>query len=151
MEKEKAINKSKKVKIIFSIIFIVCFICAISYLIIHFVNANRNKLLYENLQEDTIPDNVKEEPPKVKSELVEKVKKLQQENEDIKGWIQIPNTNINYPLLQTTNNNYYLSHNYKKEKSIYGSIFINYNCDINSDNANTIIYRSLYGRWTNVF
>lgn len=61
--------------------------------------------------------------------FIEKVKELQKENSDVKGWIRIENTNINYPLLQTTNNDYYLTHNYKKEYSGYGSIFINCNTD----------------------
>lgn len=150
MKKEKATNKSKKVKIILAIISIICLICAISYLVIHFINANKNKSLYDDLQENIIADETTEELSQVKSEFAEKVKELQKENADVKGWIQIADTNINYPLLQTTDNDYYLTHNYKKEKSSYGSIFIKNNCDIKNENGNIIIYRSLYEKWANV-
>lgn len=150
MKKEKTTNKNKKVKIILVVFLSICLICAIFYLVVHFINANKNKGLYDDLQQDIIPDETTEELSQVKSEFVGKVKELQQENEDVKGWIQIEDTNINYPLLQATDNDYYLTRNYKKEKSSYGSIFIKSNCDIKNENGNTIIYRSLYERWANV-
>ncbi len=64
------------------------------------------------------------------------VKSLQQENPDIVGWIEIENTKINYPVLQGIDNDYYLNHNYKKQKTQKGSIFLNkdYNWDIPSSN-----------------
>lgn len=150
MKKEKATNKSKKVRIILVVIFTICLICAIFYLVIYFINANKNKELYDDLQENLVPDETTEELSQVQSEFVEKVKELQKENADVKGWIQIADTNINYPLLQATDNDYYLTHNYKKEKSSYGSIFIKNNCDIKNENGNIVIYRSLYEKWANV-
>ena len=136
MKKEKAKNKNKKVKIIITVILSILLICAIIYLILHFYNANKNKASYDEI----IPDETTNEISKVNSEFVKKVNELQQENTDIKGWIRIEDTEINYPLLQTDNNDYYLTHNYKKEKSSYGSIFINTNCNIKNDNSNVIIY-----------
>ena len=44
------------------------------------------------------------------------VKQLKEENADIIGWLEIENTTINYPVLQGTDNEYYMTHNYKKEK-----------------------------------
>lgn len=140
MKKEKTTNKNKKFITVLAIIFIICLIFAISYLVIHFINANKNKELYDNLQENIMVDEAIEELSQVKSEFVEKVKELRQENEDVKGWINIADTNINYPLLQTTDNSYYLTHNYKKEKSSYGSIFINHKSNIKDNNSNVIIY-----------
>ncbi len=144
MRKEKTSKKNKKVKITLVIFLSICLICSISYLIIYFIDLNKNKDLYNDLQQEITEDIRTEEVSQFKNELVEKVKELQKENEDVKGWIQIANTNINYPLLQATNNDYYLTHNYKKEYSSYGSIFINSNCDIKNQNSNVIIYRSLY-------
>ena len=64
------------------------------------------------------------------------VKQLQGQNTDIVGWLEIENTNINYPVLQGADNNYYMTHNYKNEKSKNGSIFLDadYNWDIPSNN-----------------
>ena len=74
------------------------------------------------------------------TERMLKVKKLQEINSDIVGWIQIDGTNINYPVLQGEDNEYYLDHNYKEQKTEKGSIFLDksYNWDIESNNL--IIY-----------
>ena len=44
------------------------------------------------------------------------VKTLKQENPEIVGWLEIKGTNVNYPVLQGTDNEYYMTHNYKKKK-----------------------------------
>lgn len=49
--------------------------------------------------------------------------KLNSINKDIVGWIEIPNTNINYPILKDENL-YYLNHNYEGKNNRNGSIFI---------------------------
>lgn len=50
---------------------------------------------------------------------------LRQMNGDIIGWIYIPGTKVNYPILQhASDNNYYLYHSFKKEENILGSIYI---------------------------
>lgn len=131
-------TKHKKVKITLIIIFSICLLSAISYLVVYFVNLNKNKQTYG--EQEIIPDKTTEELAQVKGEFVQKVQELNREYKDVKGWIRIENTNINYPLVQTTDNDYYLTHNYKKEYSSYGSIFINSNCNIKEENANIIIY-----------
>lgn len=47
-------------------------------------------------------------------------------NNDIIGHIEIPNTNIDYDIVQTTNNEYYLNHNLDNEIDPTGSIFVDY-------------------------
>lgn len=140
MQEKNISKKSKIIKIILSVVLLICFVGAVSYIIIHNRSSNKNKDLYSKLQEEMTIDKEAEEIAQVTNKFVDKVKELQQENEDIKGWIQIEDTNINYPLLQATDNDYYLGHNYKKEKSKYGSIFINSNCNIKDNNSNSIIY-----------
>ena len=49
---------------------------------------------------------------------------LRQENEDVVGWIMIPDTKVNYPLLQWTDNEFYLHHTWKQTPYANGSIFI---------------------------
>ena len=47
-------------------------------------------------------------------------------NPDIKGWIFGEDTNVDYPVLQTDNNEFYLDHLYNKEANSSGSIFADY-------------------------
>ncbi|MBS4218508.1 class B sortase [Bacillus sp. FJAT-49711] len=61
-------------------------------------------------------------------------------NPDITGWISIEGTQVNYPIVQTDNNEYYLTRNYKKDNSIAGSIFMDYRNDIKTSPTNTIVY-----------
>ena len=77
---------------------------------------------------------------KVVTERMLKVEKLQEENEDIVGWIEIKDTKINYPVLQGDNNEYYLTHNYKKQKSEKGSIFLSSDYDWSLPSSNLLIY-----------
>lgn len=74
------------------------------------------------------------------TERMLKVKKLQKENDDIVGWLEIEDTNINYPVLQGDDNEFYLNRNYKKEKSEKGSIFLDAKYNWNIQSNNLLIY-----------
>lgn len=139
-ENEAKQKINKKARIIITIILSIILVACLAYLLFYFYQSNKNKTLYEEIQEEIEYDETTEEFKNINHEFIEKVKELQEENSDVKGWIRIENTNINYPLVQGKDNNYYLNHNYKKEKSSYGSIFINSNSDIKNKDANVIIY-----------
>lgn len=64
--------------------------------------------------------------PQVHRAYVSRHEALRLANADAKGWINIPNTAIDFPLLQTDNNDYYLYHDYLKQPSSYGSIYLDY-------------------------
>lgn len=65
---------------------------------------------------------------------------LQQHHPDVKGWISIEGTHIDYPLLQSEDNVKYLDHNAFGDYVVTGSIFLDYRFDANFTNFNTIIY-----------
>ena len=92
----------------------------------------------EKHEETTIAENAEEQ--KEETERMLQVKQLQEENEDIIGWLEIENTNINYPVLQGTDNSYYMTHNYKKENSKNGAIFLDANYNWNIPSNNLLIY-----------
>ena len=110
-------------------------------------NANREENESNNNEENQAinekEENVKNKNKEREIEATErmiKVEKLQEENEDIVGWIEIEDTNISYPVLQGKDNEYYLNHNYKKEKSQKGSIFLDADYDWSIPSNNLIIY-----------
>lgn len=61
-------------------------------------------------------------------------------NSDFKAWINIPNTEVNYPVVQTEDNDYYLSHNFEKEQNAGGCLFISSNNTNPFQDKNTIIH-----------
>ena len=96
----------------------------------------RNLLNEIKINENIQLTKVENEQQAKENERIKQVKTLKSENSDIIGWIEIENTKINYPVLQSTDDEYYLTHNYKKEKTEKGSIFLSkdYNWDRPSDN-----------------
>ncbi len=60
-------------------------------------------------------------------------------NPDIVGWVRIDHTDIDFPVVQTDNNDYYLKHNFRKEPSAAGAIFMDFRNQGSSD-RNIIIY-----------
>ena len=64
---------------------------------------------------------------------------LKATNPDVVLWIMVDGTNINYPVVQTNNNDYYLKHNILKRYSTDGWIFLDYRNNLNND-RNTIFY-----------
>ena len=65
---------------------------------------------------------------------------LREVNSDVLGWILIPGTKISYPMVQTTDNQYYLTHTWKKWSSVVGAIFLEKSCEGDFSGFNTIIY-----------
>ena len=65
---------------------------------------------------------------------------LKKSNSDTKGWIKVNGTNINYPFVQTSDNDYYLTRSFDKTYNEAGWVFLDYRNNINSLNKNTIIY-----------
>jgi len=61
-------------------------------------------------------------------------------NGDIIGWLTVPNTRIDYPVVIAADNDFYLRRNIYKEPMISGSIFMDYRCDKNFSCFNTVIY-----------
>jgi len=61
-------------------------------------------------------------------------------NDDMIGWLRIPGTDIDYPVMQTVDSpDFYLDHGFDGQKSVYGALYVQENCSIlNSDNL--IIY-----------
>lgn len=83
---------------------------------------------------------VTEPPAPVKVLTEADLPALQEINPDVLGWIMIPDTNISYPLLQGTDNDYYLNHTWNKNRNSAGSIFLEAYVSPNFTDFNTIIY-----------
>ena len=65
---------------------------------------------------------------------------LRKTNDQVVAWLIVDGTNINYPIVKTDNNDYYLNHNIKKSKDSNGWTFMDYRNNINLIDNNTIFY-----------
>ncbi len=73
-------------------------------------------------------------------EVLDEYKNLLNKNKKLIGWVKIDDTNIDYPVMQTSDNEYYLTHNLNQENDRNGSIFMDKDCDVLKPSTNYIIY-----------
>lgn len=83
---------------------------------------------YDQDQEETLPD------------ILPEYQTLYSLNKRLIGWVKIDDTYIDYPVLQTVNNDYYLNHNFDQEEDKNGSIFLDKDCSIFPRSTNLILY-----------
>lgn len=134
-------KETKRIKKIIIVILIIIFISSIAGII--FIKLKG--LNDDNKQEEVSKalDSIDIDNSKITEEKTERmlqVEELKKQNNDIVGWIEIEGTNINYPVLQGKDNDYYLTHNYKNEEVAGGSIFLDMNYDFSIPSSNLLIY-----------
>lgn len=108
-----------------------------------------NRELAETLKDDFPGEKIPEESTEKEKPAGEKsavpplvdLAALQEQYPDVKGWLTVPDTGIDYPVLQgcADEPEYYLHRNYKGEHDINGSLFLQWNCDV-QDGENLVIY-----------
>lgn len=80
---------------------------------------------------------------------------LKRTNPDVVGWLKVNGTNINYPFVQSSDNDYYLTHSFNKSYNGGGWVFLDYRNN-GTNNKNTIIYahgrsdKTMFGTLKNV-
>ena len=72
--------------------------------------------------------------------VLDKYEDLFNQNKSLIGWVKIADTVIDYPVMQTVNNEYYLDHNFHQEYDKNGSIFLDASCSVYPRSMNLIIY-----------
>lgn len=108
----------------------------------------QNRQMTEQLKEEFPGEELSGEPSPTGKPAGEKslpplvdLAALQEQYPDVKGWLSIPDTGIDYPVLQSSKEQpqYYLRRNYKGEYDINGSLFLQWDCSV-SDGENLVIY-----------
>lgn len=80
------------------------------------------------------------DPNKEVPEILDEYKNLFNMNKKLIGWLKIDDTIIDYPVMQTYDNEYYLNHNTNQEKDSNGALFLDKDCDVLKPSTNLIIY-----------
>lgn len=93
----------------------------------------------EDIKQDNKQKEIRQKVIKVekKENIVDVLKK---DNPDVVGYLNIPGTSIDYPVMQTKeNSDFYLNHDFDKEYSFYGTPYLSAYCDL-KESDNLIIY-----------
>ena len=147
MQKEilRALKRDQLKRRLLMCVLALCILGSVGYLVFYFTLYEKNDMEYTELadlkKEDaggTVVINYEE--AKDKPPVLKKYETLYQKNRRLVGWLQIPACNIDYPVMQTSNNDYYLDHNYNQDYDKNGSIFMDKDCTPAFPNDNMIIY-----------
>ena len=146
---KKREKRRKLIVVLCSIIALGCF----GYYGVYYYYAGKTQADYNNLSElkgsttlasasgtQGVTIHYTEEEEEIELTVLEEYETLYNKNKRMIGWLKIEDTNIDYPVLQTTDNIFYLDHNFEQEYDRNGSLFLDAECDIVHRNTNLIIY-----------
>ena len=97
-----------------------------------------NETVNNMYQDEVVEEQVGEETRCFK--VLDQYKSLYHQNQNLIGWLKIADTIIDYPVMQTGDNEYYQDHNINLEEDRNGALFLDADCDIRKPSTNYIIY-----------
>lgn len=140
-------KQERKRRLLIAILSVLATAC-MAYVGFYYYQYEKNGMDYDKLsqiKEDSSKDpkkgytvtvaEQKDAPP-----ILAKYETLYKKNKKLIGWLKIDDTNIDYPVMQTVNNEYYLDHNFNQEYDKNGSLFLDKDCNAAFPNTNMIIY-----------
>lgn len=133
-KKDSAVDKARK--IIFDVAILV-FIGSCTYLINYYGESDRNAKFYDGIAGMLGSGEVSENYPRA---YLTKFASLWEMNEDIVGWLSIDGTQVNYPVVQSDDNEYYLRKDFSKADNKHGIPFADCRVDISIPSTNIPIY-----------
>ena len=141
-KRKKQSRFSKTANRVITIVAVLVLLVSGAVCVKYFVELYQNKNQTEELaalvteSEENYPD----EPAFVQP----KYRELYNQNNDFVGWITVPNTAINHPVMQSDDNEYYLRRDFYKNYLRRGTVFMDYRNDPENLNVNTILYGHNY-------
>lgn len=137
-------KRRKMIVVLSSFVAVICF----GYFGIYYFYSTRTSMDYDqlaDLKNKEYTFQIKEDVQihKTNNELPDILPEYQilyQKNKKLIGWLKIDDTNIDYPVMQTSDNDYYLDHNFNQEYDKNGSIFMDASCSVHPRSTNLIIY-----------
>ncbi len=131
-------KKKSKILVTFIQIVLIAVIIFSGIKIIEWIKSNKkNKDIMSEIKENVVINN---EMDSNNEEYKIDFAKLKQKNSDAIAWIKVNGTYIDFPVVKGTDNSYYLTHNFDKEKNKAGWIFADYRNKFDGTDKNIIIY-----------
>lgn len=130
-------KKDKKAILItwLSLIFVLGIIISIIYIAKWYLDNKENKELENKLANAVIIEQESEN-----KEYNINFEELKAINSETIGWLKVNETDIEYAVVKTKNNSYYLNHNFERKYNIAGWIFADYKNNFNGTDKNIVIY-----------
>lgn len=156
--------KKRKIKFIITILSVLLFLGCVFFLIYYLILqpqhsrevTNKYRKIYysydNSIQTTDKTTNNKEKKLKIKLDkkyaseknadgILLKFERLYKYNSDIKGWLKIPGTNIDYPVMQSFNgSDFYLKRDFEGNTDKNGSLYIDGNCNVEDPSKNIVIH-----------
>lgn len=104
------------------------------------IKENITKVIEINNSEEIINELNKDKEDGELLVVNEDIASLINVNPEVVGWVKLNNTNIDYPIVQAKNNEYYLKHNFYLEKDNNGWVFMDYRNNTENLSDNIILY-----------
>lgn len=142
-------KRERRRKIVVALASVVA-VASFAYFGIYYFYSARTSMSYNELAElkgsTALSNNQEKNPFSIHKETIvlpdvlDEYKTLYEKNKRLIGWLKIDDTNIDYPVMQTDDNEYYLEHNFNQEYDRNGSLFLDCDCNIYPRSTNLIIY-----------
>ena len=131
----------KKMQIIIFVLALICFLGSAGYLGKYFLERHASKQNMDDVKSLLVQETGISETETDENDILIKYSQLHKENPDFAGWIQIPDTTIDYPVMYVKDDNEtYLYANFKKEYDAGGTPFIDGYCSLDPVSDCLIIY-----------
>lgn len=144
-------RKTNKILLTFRIISIIVIIGCLLYIGYWFIENKKNANMLKDITEQAVIDTiyidvVNPDAPEDELQVTQipvyqlDFEKLFAVNNNTVGWIKVPNTCIDYPVAQHSDNSFYLNHTFDKSRNSAGWIFADYRNKFDGTDKNIIIY-----------
>lgn len=149
----KHIKKKNKKMIALSvlrIVFFIILIVSIIYIVKWYIDSKQNKMLEQKVSETVIVEDNNTNEYKIDFEELKSI------NNQVVAWLRVKGTQIEYPVVQTKDNSYYMSRNLEKKYNLGGWIFADYKNKLDETDKNIVIYghnmkdNSMFGSLKNI-
>ena len=130
--------KNKKIIVlsILRILFFIVLVASTIYIVKWYIDSKQNEKLREKVSEAIIIEDVENDDIKYKIDF-EKLKSI---NDQVVAWLKVYGTEVEYPVVQSKDNSYYLQRNLEKEYNVGGWIFADYKNKLDGTDRNIVIY-----------
>lgn len=136
MKKRRRLKPKVKFYII-ELIFIVLIIYSLTNICIWWVSNKKNSKILDDIAKDII---VNDDSKNLEDKYDINFDDLKKRNPDIVAWIKVNGTNIAYPVVKSSDNDYYLTHNFNKSYNKAGWIFANYQNKLDGSDKNITLF-----------